>query len=177
MNIKKEQAVSFTGYRYQKIMISAPPQMRDLMNRIIEEVYIEIKFMYEQKGYNTFISGMAEGFDMLAAEAVLKLKEEYPEAKLIIAIPFKGQDYSYSKDDKILYKRLYDGADEIVYISDRYYDGVFLKRNDFLLDNCSHVLCYYTGLRGGTMYTYNRAVKRELAITNIFNKLCNTHSD
>lgn len=170
MNIIKEKTVSFTGYRQHKIKQSKP-YTDDLMTRISDEVYGAIKSLYEKQGYTTFLSGMAEGFDMLSAEAVLKLKKIYPEIKLIAVIPFQGQESSYDSADKITYTTLYNNADRVIYVSEYYYNGVFLKRNDFLLENSSHLLCFYNGLRGGTMYTYNRAVKRNFAITNIFDQL------
>ena len=39
-------------------------------------------------GFRFFISGMAEGFDLFAAEAVLELKNELPGIALIAALPY-----------------------------------------------------------------------------------------
>lgn len=38
-------------------------------------------------GYIYFISGMALGFDIIAAETVLQLKKDFPQIKLIAALP------------------------------------------------------------------------------------------
>lgn len=43
-------------------------------------------------GYDTFISGGAQGFDQLAFWAVNRLKSEFPHIKNITCIPFEGQE-------------------------------------------------------------------------------------
>lgn len=43
-------------------------------------------------GYDTFISGGAQGFDQLAFWAVNRLKSEFPHIKNIVYIPFAGQE-------------------------------------------------------------------------------------
>ena len=45
-----------------------------------------IKNLYEE-GFREFYSGMAEGFDMIAAEAVLQLKEQYEDMTLVGCYP------------------------------------------------------------------------------------------
>ena len=57
-----------------------------MKNKLKEEIIKAIK-----NGYTTFISGMALGFDMICAEIILQLKKEYPNIKLIGAIPCKHQ--------------------------------------------------------------------------------------
>lgn len=42
-------------------------------------------------GYLYFISGLALGFDIFAAEMVLEIKKEYPKIKLIAVLPCKDQ--------------------------------------------------------------------------------------
>lgn len=120
------------------------------------------------KNLRAFISGMAEGFDLLAAEAVLKLRMKKPDVILISVIPFMGQELDYTPRDKERYKIIYDLANKIIFTSDTYHDKAFFKRNDYLLDNSSLVICYYNGLRGGTMYTYNRAVRQNIEIINLY---------
>ena len=40
------------------------------------------------QGYKEYYTGMASGFDMTAAEAVLQVRERYEGIKLIAAVPF-----------------------------------------------------------------------------------------
>ena len=165
MGINKEKSVSFTGYRTSKILKTSKDP--NVIEEIRQNLKNKIVALYEQ-GYNTFISGMSEGFDMLAAEVVLRLRTKYPEMKLISVVPFTGQELSYSNLDKKLYEIIFNNSNEVIYTSERYHDRAFFDRNDFMLDNSTAVLCYYDGQPGGTMYTYNRAVENNMIINNLY---------
>lgn len=164
MTINKEKSVAFTGYRTAKIFKSSSSP--NIIGEIFNKLEISIISLYEQ-GYNTFITGMSEGFDMIAAEVVLNLKSKNSGIKLIAAIPYANQNSEYSKSDKNRYDNILSYCDEVFYISENYQDRVFLDRNDFMINNSMALICYYDGQRGGTMYTYNRAVAKDLHITNI----------
>lgn len=97
MEINREKTVSFTGYRTHKILRSTNEP--DIIKRLSEKKEQTIKSLIDQ-GYTTFLSGMAEGFDMLAAEAVLRIRIKRPEIKLIVVIPFQGQELEYTLLDR-----------------------------------------------------------------------------
>lgn len=165
MKIAKEKTVAFTGHRKEKIIRENGDC--NLLNVIATETYHEILSLC-QKGYDTFLSGMSEGFDLIAAEAVLEAKKVFPNIRLIAVIPFKEQEKKYSYEDKKLYKAICEKASDIIFTSQAYHDKAFFDRNDFLVLNASYVLCYYiAGMRSGTMYTVNRASKADMEILNI----------
>ena len=67
---------AFTGYRPQKM-----PWGEDENNPLCVEFKARLKRALESligHGYATFISGCARGFDTMAAETVLELRETYP---------------------------------------------------------------------------------------------------
>lgn len=165
MNIDRLKTVAFTGYRTEKIIRSAPSL--NIEKLIFEKTLEVIKTLYEQ-GYNTFLCGMAQGFDMLAAEATLRAKEDCPDIKLIAVIPFMGQELGYGNTDKERYNRIFENSSSVEMVSNCYSEYVYFKRNDYLLKNSSLLVCYYSGLRGGTMYTVNRAIRARMPIINIF---------
>ena len=166
MKFEKDKAVAFTGYRTAKILkTSNNPHLIDEINSNLEKHILAL----HEEGYDTFISGMSEGFDLLSAGAVIRVRMKHPQIKLLIAIPFMGQELSYSPQDKQLYDIIYQLANKVVLISDDYHERAFLDRNDFMLNNSSAIICYYDGQRGGTMYTYNRAVKSDMKIINLCN--------
>ena len=70
--LSKTQSVAFTGHR--SIAPEKVPELR-------RQVRGKIRLLY-MLGFRNFVSGMAMGFDMLAAEEVIKLKEELSELKL-----------------------------------------------------------------------------------------------
>lgn len=163
-----ENIVSFTGYRRSKIISTQPfTSEGDIFEEISARLETTIKALY-LRGCRTFISGMSEGFDLLAAQAVLKIREEAKDIRLVLAIPFNKQDERYSDEDRRLYYEIYAAADEIKIIAEEYHERVFLDRNDYMLENSSILVSYYNGLRGGTMYTYNRAIRAEMEIINLF---------
>ena len=59
-----------------------------------------------QNGWTSFITGMATGFDTIAAETVLELKNKYKDVKLYGAIPHPGQESKWTDDAKDRYKKL-----------------------------------------------------------------------
>ena len=80
MKQEEKKVAAFTGHRKQRLM-QVNKDYRNLSGQIREKVITMIKNLYEE-GFREFYSGMAEGFDMIAAEAVLQLKEQYEDMTL-----------------------------------------------------------------------------------------------
>lgn len=112
MKIAKEKTVSFSGHRTDKIIQENGDV--NLPNVIKSEAYKVVLSLCE-KGYDTFLTGMAEGFDLISGEAVLKARQIHPHIRLIAVIPFQGQELSYSVEDKRRFKTLYENAAERVF--------------------------------------------------------------
>ncbi len=118
-------------------------------------------------GYTEFLTGGALGFDTLAAETVLKLKNSFPQIRLILILPCISQAKYWSDKDKDKYEEIKNHADEIFYTSQTYYNGCMHKRNRYLVDKSSVCICYLTEQIGGTAFTVNYAQKNNLEIINI----------
>ena len=71
----------FTGHRPEKLTMP-----EEQMAALLET---EIKRAIDRQ-YTTFISGMAKGTDLVAAEIVLRLREQDKRLKLICALPHPG---------------------------------------------------------------------------------------
>ena len=104
------------------------------------------------RGVTEFISGGAVGYDMLAAEIVLDAKK-YAPVKLVIAVPCKGQERYYSFSDKARYRKILDNADDVVILSEHYYNGCMLVRNRYMVNKADFVLSYCNKTEGGSYYT------------------------
>ena len=76
-NEKRLHRCCFTGHRPEKLSVSE----RDAKVMLEKEIRLAIA-----DGFNVFITGMAPGVDIWAAEVVLELKNEFP-LKLIAASP------------------------------------------------------------------------------------------
>ena len=148
---------SFTGHRPEKLGITeeTSDNCLDLKIRIREEVFSAI-----ESGYTHFITGMARGTDIWAAEAVLEaVYSGFDSVKLYAAIPYPGQTekwFSWEQDryDEIL--RLCEG---VFLVSDKYSTRCMAKRNEFLVNNCTRIIAVYNGSEGGTANTVAMAEK------------------
>ncbi len=129
--------------------------------------FIEFITSFLSDGVNTFYCGMAMGFDLIAAEAVLQVKKDRPDVKLIACVPCKNQDKYYPQADKLRYAAIIESCDEVIVLHDHYYNGCMLLRDRFMVDNCGSVIAYYRNNDGGgTAYTvsYARSKNRKLFI-------------
>lgn len=114
-------------------------------------------------GYENFISGMAMGMDMLAAEVVLKLKKKHSNIKLECAIPCTNQTEKWMDSYKNRYEKILSKADKVTMHSDKnYFAGCMQIRNKFMVDNSSLIIALYNGTSGGTKQTLDYAKKQNL---------------
>jgi len=112
------------------------------------------------RGCRTFLCGMAVGFDLAAAEAVVACRQELPDIALVAVIPFEGQERGFSAADRERYARVRAAADSEVVLLPAYRPGCYALRNDYLVDRASVVVAWYDGSPGGTRYTVRRALRR-----------------
>ena len=132
------------------------------------ELEIAIRDLYT-KGYRNFLCGMAVGFDLEAAKAALSLRDELPDIKVVAVIPFEGMQQRFSSSQRTDFDNVANEADEVITLASSYSASVYATRNNYLVDNSSAVIAYFTGEKGGTAYTIRRAVKSLAQITNIYN--------
>lgn len=159
MKYTKEESAAFTGHRFVKY-----DKRQAVMQKIKDSVY-----RLHSKGTKNFICGMAMGFDLMAAEGVLAMKAVYSDIHLTAVVPFKGQDFAFTESEKRRYKDLLKRADEVIVLSEKYYKGCLLRRNDFMLEHSSTVIAYYDGgYKGGTFYTCRMAQKGGIPIINLY---------
>lgn len=67
------------------------------------------------------------GFDTIAAFAVLKLKERYPDIRLILVLPCFSQTRGWSQEDIEIYDDIKQKADKVVYTSQEYTRAVCIN--------------------------------------------------
>lgn len=163
-----QKTVAFSGHRTNRIAKFTTDRQR-LFIEVAHNTWAGIEEFCIKKGYHTFLSGMADGFDIIAAEEVLRLKKDYPYIRLKCVIPFKGQADRHPEADKQRYNNILAQADEVVTLSDNYFEGCFLLRNDYLLDNSAFLMVYYDAIApvGGTYYTLKKAVEQKMKFVNV----------
>ena len=149
--MKRIATCCFTGHRPEKL--NCPAEI------VIEKVCNAIEDAFSD-GFTEYITGMAGGIDIWAAEAVLELRKEFPQIRLICAIPFEGFERSWEDHWKKRYQEILSSSDEIYYISEGYDRGSYQKRNEWMIDHASMVIAGYTGAAGGTKNTLEYAKKQ-----------------
>lgn len=156
MEIDKSIACCFSGHRPEK----AKMEEQNIKFRLRTEIDKAIK-----DGYTTFISGMARGVDIWAAELVLEKKRLNRDIKLICAQPYEF----FSKDQgwqwNVRYSKIVALADEIVTISYKSNKGCYMLRNKWMVDHSSRLIAVFNGKPSGTKNTIDYANKKKLKIS------------
>ena len=168
MTNRQNTIVCFSGHRYY----AAAPGDEVCLVAAVEAAW--------EDGYRTFISGMAPGFDLAAAEAVVRLRDLHGDVRLVAAVPFAGRLRGYSPADLARYEALLAAADEVCVLSERYSRGCYYRRDEWMVDRSGRIICWYDGGKGhsglkrapkassGTRYTVRHAVKSGLEVVNLF---------
>lgn len=155
----------FSGYRPSKFPFKLNND--DIDFQIFQKrLFTTIEDLIDD-GCRTFYSGMAMGFDIIAAEAVLYFREKVDGIKLICAVPFENQEINFPNDWKNRYNFLINACDEVVVISKEYHNGCYQNRNKFMVDNSDYVITWYDGQLGGTKNTLLYAQKKCRYIINL----------
>lgn len=138
----------FTGHRPEKLSSSEQYIKRELEASIRQAIH---------DGFITFISGMARGVDIWAAEIVLKIKKEGYPIHLICAIPFQGFENSWDDTWKKSYRSIISQADLVRVICPTYQRDCFHRRNKWMVDRSARLIAVFNGTPGGTRNTINYA--------------------
>lgn len=160
-----DKTMCFTGHRPSKLFgYDYKIDGNRVMLLKLRELIIEL---IENRGVDTFISGMAIGVDMWSARIVLKLKEKYPHIKLVCAIPCIEQYSRWSKADIETYMYILKCADFIHYVSEEAYTNwCMVTRDKWMVDFSKYVIAVWDeGEDGGTWQTIKLARKRQRSIT------------
>lgn len=155
----RASTVCFSGHR------SYPSTAEDALRlaAAVENAYTD--------GYRTFISGMAPGFDLAAARAVLRLRSRSGDVRLVCAVPFEKQSRDFSPDDLRRYDALLGSADRVEILAGQWRPGIYYRRNDWMVERSSRLIAWYdasTEPSSGTRHTVRAAVRAGLAVVNLF---------
>lgn len=161
--MERNTTACFTGHRSQKLPWRF--NENDIRCKAMQNsLYLEIENAI-QRGYKTFLCGMALGFDMICAETVMMLKEKYKHISIAGALPCKNQDIKWADKDRQRYRKLLTKLDGIRCIYDEYIGAeCMLERNRFMITNSSLVIALFNGLSGGTKFTLDYAREQGLEV-------------
>lgn len=155
---KRMYRCCFTGHRPEKLTLDEKAA-KGLLENAIRKVVAD--------GYKTFISGMARGIDIWAAQIVLRIKEEGNDIHLICACPFESFEKSWARQWQVEYQSILKEADIVKYISPSYNRSCFQVRNQWMVDHANLVLAFFNGEPGGTLNTIRYAEKKNVKVINL----------
>ena len=155
-----EKTACFTGHR-------------NIANQQILEVvlYFKLKSTIQKAiddGYTHFITGMAVGFDMLAAQALIEIKKTHLEIIIECAVPCENQTRKWDDEDIREYEHLKNQCDIITVLSKKYTPDCMFERNRYMVDKSSIVIAAYNGKeKSGTAQTINYAKSKGIEVVNL----------
>ena len=121
-----------------------------------------------EQGVTTFVVGGAMGFDMLAAETLLDLREKEGRAlRLVSALPFLQWRENWPREAVEREDRILQGSDEILISAGSYSRQSYLHRDRRMVDASSVCIAYCSRRGGGTAYTVRYAIRQGVPVVNI----------
>lgn len=148
--LNRARTVAVTGHR----VLQSDFNINKLKEKLLEFI---------EKGFDTFLVGMALGFDTACFKVLQEIRKE-KEIKIIACIPCLSQPYKFNKKQKEEYDLMLSSADEKVLISEEYTKNCMQKRNEYMVDRASVVFAYIKRDFGGTANTIKHAKKKEIPI-------------
>lgn len=147
---KRAGRCCFTGHRPEKL----PGNETAIRARLAQAIEAALR-----SNIRTFISGMAWGVDLWAAELVLQYRALHPEIRLICALPHPDFDQRMPRPWRQRYQEVIAQADLVRTISPVRTDGCYQARNIWMVNHSARVIAVYAGVPGGTRNTlaYARA--------------------
>ena len=125
----------------------------DKKEYVIAELEKEIRAAVAD-GYTRFISGFAEGTDLIFTALVIELKAQGHPLVLETALPYRGRLNSDDQD----FQKMLSLCDRIKVLSEKSSRSCYHLRNRYMVDQSSRVIAVYDGRDdGGTAYTINYA--------------------
>ena len=159
----RESTACFTGHRPEKLPWGY--NEADMRCFVLKAELSKMILQAYGCGYTHFIAGGALGADMYAAEAVLTLREQYPEITLEIAIPHDGQTAKWPQSLRDRAESIREEADVITWIAHEYTKRCLFDRNYYMVSHCSVLLACFDGQPGGTAQTIETAHRLGRLIT------------
>ncbi|MGI5906723.1 MAG: SLOG family protein [Candidatus Pararuminococcus gallinarum] len=155
---KRKHRCCFTGHRPEKLQAPESVVVAALEKEIRQAI---------ADGFNVFITGMARGVDIWAAEIVLRLRDAGEAIRLICACPYQGFERGWKQSWQNRYNAILSAADLVRYICPGYSRSCFQRRNEWMVDHATRVIAVWNGQPSGTKNTIDYAKVQCCQVTRI----------
>ena len=158
---KRSKTCCFTGHRSKKL--AYPEEMiKNLLEKAVDDAI--------EEGYEIFITGMAEGTDIWAAEIVAEKKKKNEHLRLICAVPHPDFEKYRSEDERKRYEKILSEADSVQLVCRQYFKACYQIRNKFMVDRASLVIAVCGRDGTGTKNTIEYARRSGVRVVNVLEK-------
>lgn len=164
----REITCCFTGPRPKNLPLGGDENSKEI-TELKEKLLSAVKDAYLD-GYRFFISGMADGFDIFAAEAVLELKKSFPEIGLVCAFPCPSSRENRCSFWKRRVENIAEQSKIIVYVEKSHTAGCEHLRNIYMADSSFRIIGWYDGFSGGTAHCWEYAEQSGIETVNLFER-------
>ena len=156
------QRCCFSGHRPGKLGLGERETKQKLKKAIDASI---------SDGYMTFITGMAMGADIWAAEIILEKKKRNKKLHLICALPHPDFESRRSMIEKMRFNKIIKNADLVKEINDHYFTGCYQVRNEWMVDRSNLVIAVFNSKPGGTKNTIDYAKRKGIKIVNVLDNI------
>ena len=154
---------AFTGHRPERLPWGQNEDdarcaaLKTLLRRTVREVY--------DRGFHTFLCGMARGCDQYFAEAVLAARADGAQnARLCALVPCPSQPDGWRAQEQARYRRLLAACDSVEVLEPVYSPGCMLRRNREMILRAQLLISVYDGTPSGTAATVRRAEQQGIEV-------------
>lgn len=167
----RSRTVCITGHREKNILpYKGDPLYSDVTVGTVRMMLYRYIDMAAERGYTDFISGLATGADLWAAEYIAHKKQNDPRIRLIGAMPYLRHAERFSREYAVLLDFVERNADvlvtvnddpDIVYSKHGGASDLYRNRNYFMVDRSSAVIAFLNegSFASGTSQTVNYAYR------------------
>ena len=111
---------------------------------------------------------MARGVDLFAAETVLNLNRCFFDLYFVAVIPYRASVLATRNGPTV--NRALENADQVIISSEQYYNGCFMERNLYMVEQSGRLIAVVNGTKGGTAATLRYAENKGWKLTLIVNR-------
>ncbi|MBR7092281.1 MAG: DUF1273 family protein [Clostridia bacterium] len=144
------KACCFTGHR-----VLPAGREEEIRRRLVALVQARVA-----EGYGAFYDGGAQGFDLLAGETLLALRQSGAPVQLRMALPCRDQAADWPAWQQRRYQALLEAADEVIFLADAYTPGCMQQRDRYMVEHSDACIAYLIHRGGGTAYTVRCARRK-----------------
>ncbi len=161
------RTICFTGHREKFIGSESQPQLHQLKVNTVKIMMCRYIDEAVRHGFDTFITGLASGFDLWAADYVLKLKKKDPEIRIVGVMPFAGHGKFLSSFYRNILIETEKKTTALISVCDNVNMGrsgyaqvqkkLYFERNTYMVEHSSEVIAFCNGIKSGTKNTVDYA--------------------